>query len=65
MLFNFAKDQQAVISAVNVSIEDKMRSMTDEQLKAAGVPADQIRLSVGLEDADDLIEDIKQALERV
>ena len=41
------------------------RQMTDEQLKAAGVPADQIRLSVGLEDADDLIEDIKQALERV
>ena len=41
------------------------RQMTDEQLEAAGVPADLIRLSVGLEDADDLIDDFKQALERV
>ena len=41
------------------------RQMNDEQLKAAGVPADQIRLSVGLEDADDLIADISQALDRV
>ncbi len=41
------------------------RQMTDEQLEAAGVPADLIRLSVGLEDADDLIDDFRQALERV
>lgn len=33
-LFNFAKEQQSVIDAVNVSIEQKMQSMTDEQLKA-------------------------------
>ncbi len=32
--FNFAKEQQSVINAVNVSIEQKMHSMTDEQLKA-------------------------------
>ncbi len=41
------------------------RQMTDEQLEAAGVPADMIRLSIGMEDADDLIEDIRQALERI
>ena len=41
------------------------RQMTDEQLDAAGVPADLIRLSVGLEDADDLIEDFSQALDRI
>ena len=41
------------------------RQMTDEQLRAAGVPADQIRLSAGLEDADDLIDDISQALEKI
>lgn len=33
-LFNFAKNQQPVIDAVNVSIEQKMHSMTDEELKA-------------------------------
>lgn len=38
------------------------RQLTDEQLRDAGVAPDLIRLSVGLEDADDLIEDIKQAL---
>lgn len=38
------------------------RQMTDEELAAAGVPSDLVRLSVGLEDADDLIADIEQAL---
>ena len=33
-LFDFAKVQQPVIDAVNVSIEQKMRTMTDAQLKA-------------------------------
>lgn len=40
------------------------RQMTDEQLKAAGVPAELVRLSVGLEDIEDLIADISQALDR-
>ena len=39
------------------------RQMTDEQLKAAGVPAELIRMSCGIEDSDDLIADIAQALE--
>ena len=38
------------------------RQMTDEQLAAAGVSADLVRLSCGLENADDLIADIDQAL---
>ena len=41
------------------------RQMTDEQLKAAGVPAGLIRISCGLESKEDLIDDIKQALEAV
>ena len=40
------------------------RQMTDEQLKAAGVGADLIRLSCGLENSEDLIADIAQALEK-
>jgi O-acetylhomoserine (thiol)-lyase len=41
------------------------RQMTDDQLTAAGVGADLIRLSCGLEDAGDLIADLKQAIEKV
>lgn len=39
------------------------RQLTDEQLKESGVAPDLIRLSVGLENVDDLIDDLKQALE--
>ena len=41
------------------------RQMTDEQLAAAGIPAGLIRLSCGLEDKEDLVADLKQALESV
>jgi O-acetylhomoserine (thiol)-lyase len=41
------------------------RQLTDAQVKAAGIPPDLIRLSVGLEDPDDLIDDLKQALAKV
>ena len=41
------------------------RQMTDAELDAAGVGADLIRLSCGLENAEDLIADLKQAIEQV
>lgn len=41
------------------------RQLTDEQLVAAGITPGLIRISVGLENIDDIIEDIKQALEQV
>ncbi len=41
------------------------RQLTDEQLAEAGIPADLIRFSVGLEDPDDIINDIKQALDKI
>ncbi len=41
------------------------RQMTDEELLAAGVSADLIRLSCGLEGKDDLIADLAQALEQI
>ena len=40
------------------------RQMTDEQLLAAGIPAGLVRMSCGLESAEDLIADIAQALEQ-
>ena len=41
------------------------RQMNDAELAAAGVGADLVRMSCGLEDAQDLIDDIAQALEQV
>ena len=41
------------------------RQLTDEQLVEAGVDPAMIRLSVGIENAEDIVEDIRQALERV
>lgn len=39
------------------------RQLTDEQLVAAGINAGMVRLSVGLENTDDIIEDLAQALD--
>lgn len=41
------------------------RQMNDEQLKEAGVPAGLIRISCGLEDKEDLIKDLAQALKEI
>ena len=41
------------------------RQMTDEQLRTAGVPAGLVRMSCGLENAQDLIDDIAQALDQI
>ena len=41
------------------------RQMTEEQLAQAGIPAGLIRISCGLEDKEDLIADLAQALEAV
>lgn len=41
------------------------RQLTDEQLVNCGIKANFIRLSVGIEDIDDIIEDIDQALTKV
>ncbi len=41
------------------------RQLTDEQLMEAGVAPDLIRLSVGIEDANDIIADLEQALEQI
>ncbi|MCD7733326.1 MAG: O-acetylhomoserine aminocarboxypropyltransferase/cysteine synthase [Oscillospiraceae bacterium] len=41
------------------------RQMNEEELIAAGVPSDLVRFSCGLESAEDLIADIKQALDNI
>jgi len=41
------------------------RQLDDDELKAAGVSADLIRISVGIENIDDIIADVSQALDKV
>ena len=41
------------------------RQLSDEQLVAAGIDGGMVRISVGLEDVDDIIEDLKKALSAV
>ena len=41
------------------------RQLSDEQLRQAGVAPDLIRLSVGIEDCDDILADIHQALDKI
>ena len=40
------------------------RQLSEEQLQAAGIAPDLIRLSVGIEDVDDIIADIRQAMDK-
>jgi len=40
------------------------RQLSEQQLQEAGVPADLIRLSVGIENLADILEDLKQAIEK-
>ncbi|MBQ1401039.1 MAG: O-acetylhomoserine aminocarboxypropyltransferase/cysteine synthase [Firmicutes bacterium] len=41
------------------------RQLTDEQLVAAGIEPGMIRLSVGLEDVDDILADLEQAFDKI
>lgn len=41
------------------------RQLSEQQLKEAGIAPDLIRLSIGIEDADDIIDDLKQALSKI
>jgi O-acetylhomoserine (thiol)-lyase len=41
------------------------RQLSEEQLRQAGIAPDLIRLSVGIEDVDDIIDDLRQALDKI
>lgn len=41
------------------------RQLTEEQLMNAGIPGDMLRLSVGIENLEDILADIEQALEKL
>ena len=41
------------------------RQLSDEQLREAGVAPDLVRLSIGIENADDIIADLQQAMDKM
>lgn len=41
------------------------RQLSEEQLREAGIAPDLIRLSVGIEDVEDILDDIRQALDKI
>jgi cystathionine beta-lyase/cystathionine gamma-synthase len=51
-----------VESICSLPILTSHTGLSDEELAAAGVSRGMVRLSIGLEDAQDLIEDLEQAL---
>ena len=59
-LHTIASDMQDV--ELNISLYD---IFTEEELEAAGTPAGLIRFSVGLENPEDIIEDLKQAFDKI
>ena len=62
-LFLMAASLGGVESLVILPIYSSHYDMSDEELKRAGVSPGTVRVSLGLEDKEDLIEDLKQALE--
>ncbi len=61
-LFRRAASLGGVESLVSLPVLTSQYGMTDEELVAAGISRGMVRLSVGLEDAQDLIDDLNQAL---
>lgn len=41
------------------------RQLSEQQLREAGIAPDLMRLSVGIEDIEDILDDIKQALDKI
>ena len=61
-LFLLAASLGGVESLVVLPIYTSHYNMSDEELRRAGVGPGTVRVSVGLEDVDDLIADLEQAL---
>ncbi|CAM2847515.1 cystathionine gamma-synthase [Flavobacterium frigoris] len=61
-IFTLAESLGGVESLANYSVMMAHASIPEDKRKEIGITDDLVRLSVGIEDADDLIEDLKQAL---
>ena len=62
--FNYHVNIGDVRSLITNPPENTHTELEADQLELAGIPANLIRISIGLEDAEDLISDLKQAFEK-
>ena len=62
--FNYHVNIGDVRSLITNPSENTHTELEADQLELAGIPANLIRISIGLEDAEDLISDLKQAFEK-
>jgi cystathionine beta-lyase len=62
-VFTLAESLGGVESLANHPTLMTHASIPEDKRKEVGITDDLVRLSVGIEDAEDLIEDVKQALE--
>ena len=63
-LFSIAASLGSTESLVVPPAMQQPRGMTAEQVAWTGIGPGTVRLSVGIEDADDLVDDLRQALDR-
>jgi cystathionine beta-lyase/cystathionine gamma-synthase len=61
-LISRAASLGGVESVASLPVQTSHTGYTDEQLRQAGVDRGQVRISIGVEDAEDLIADVEQAL---
>ena len=47
------------------ALDGEYSQLTDEQLVDAGISADLVRLSVGIENIEDILEDLEQAFNKI
>ncbi|MCA6445641.1 MAG: PLP-dependent transferase, partial [Chitinophagaceae bacterium] len=64
-LFKLAESLGGIKSLISHPANMTHKSIPDEKRRAAGVADSLLRLSVGLEEAEDLIADLKQALDTI
>ncbi len=62
-LFSYAPSLGGVESLITLPVETSHLSLTPAERKEAGIADGLVRMSVGIEDKEDLIEDLKSALE--
>ena len=64
-IFKQATSLAGVESLVTIPSLTSHASLSDEELKRAQISKGGVRISVGIEDLEDLVEDLKQALEKI
>jgi methionine-gamma-lyase len=61
----FVPSLAGTATTVSYPVKTSHRSYSEDALAEAGIAPGQLRFSIGLEDADDIVEDISRALDKI